>query len=645
MEKSCRIEKKAEMEITPVYKLKQKKKATSMGRLAAGWMILQTFFLATPVLSQQKSKDTLSYSQFLEKLESDQVAKVEIDKTTKLASVVLKGQSEDEPAKEVALFDQNQELIREIRAKDVDFSVTTSIDRSTTVGVLVNLLIILVLLSGLIMIVRRSANASGQALSFGRSKAKFQMEAKTGVQFNDVAGIEEAKEELQEVVTFLKEPEKFTAIGAKIPRGVLLVGPPGTGKTLLAKAIAGEAGVPFFSISGSEFVEMFVGVGASRVRDLFKKAKENAPCIIFIDEIDAVGRQRGAGIGGGNDEREQTLNQLLTEMDGFEGNSGIIVIAATNRPDVLDKALMRPGRFDRQVIVDYPDLQGRLGILEVHARGKKIASEVVLDAVARRTPGFSGADLANLLNEAAILTARRHKEAVTMLEINDAIDRIVAGMEGVPLVDSKSKRLIAYHEVGHAIVATMLPSHDPVEKVTIIPRGGAGGLTWFTPEEEMGLETKAKIIAMITATLGGRAAEEVVFGRDEVTQGAGSDIQVLTNMARKMITKFGMSDLGVLALEGQDQPVFLGGDSSSRHEYSEEVASQIDIRIRNIAFDCLEKAKRIISENRLAVDRIVDLLVDRETIDGNEFRELLAKFSPTYKPEQKTSRLYTLSKK
>ena len=644
MEKSCRIE--TEMEITPVYKNKdRKKKATSMGRLAAGWMILQTFFLATPVLSQQKSDNTLSYSQLLEKLESDQVSKVEIDNTTDTASVVLKGQSEDEPAKEVALFDQNQDLIRKIRAENVDFSVTNSIDRSTTVGVLVNLLIILVLLSGLIMIVRRSANASGQALSFGRSKAKFQMEAKTGIQFGDVAGIEEAKEELQEVVTFLKEPEKFTAIGAKIPRGVLLVGPPGTGKTLLAKAIAGEAGVPFFSISGSEFVEMFVGVGASRVRDLFKKAKENAPCIIFIDEIDAVGRQRGAGIGGGNDEREQTLNQLLTEMDGFEGNSGIIVIAATNRPDVLDKALLRPGRFDRQVIVDYPDLQGRLGILEVHARGKKIAPEVVLDAIARRTPGFSGADLANLLNEAAILTARRHKEAVTMLEINDAIDRIVAGMEGVPLVDSKAKRLIAYHEVGHAIVATMLPNHDPVEKVTIIPRGGAGGLTWFTPEEEMGLETKAKILAMITATLGGRAAEEVVFGRDEVTQGAGSDIQMLTNMARKMITKFGMSDLGVLALEGQEQPVFLGGDSGSHHEYSEEVAAQIDIRIRNIAFDCLEKAKRIISENRLAVDRIIDILVDRETIDGKEFRELLAKYSPTYKPEQKTSRLYTLIKK
>ena len=332
-------------------------------------------------------------------------------------------------------------------------------------------------------------------------------------------------------------------------------------------------------------------------------------------------------------------------MDGFEGNSGIIVIAATNRPDVLDKALMRPGRFDRQVIVDYPDMQGRLGILEVHARGKKIAPDVSLDAIARRTPGFSGADLANLLNEAAILTARRHKEAVTMLEVNDAVDRIVAGMEGVPLVDSKSKRLIAYHEVGHAIVATMVPSHDPVEKVTLIPRGGAGGLTWFTPDEEMGLETKAKILATITSTLGGRAAEEVVFGRDEVTQGAGQDIQVLTNLARKMVTKFGMSDLGVLALEGQDQPVFLGGDSGSRNEYSEEVASQIDIRIRNIAFDCFARAKSIISENRLAVDRIVDVLIEKETIDGKEFRELLAKFSPVYGSSQQTDRMRTLLSK
>ncbi|WP_019504861.1 ATP-dependent zinc metalloprotease FtsH [Pleurocapsa sp. PCC 7319] len=649
MKKSCQTKSEKGLNLIPMSRLNNRrlspKRVTSIGRLAAGWMILQTFFLATPTLAQQKPKNELSYSQFLEKLEKDQVTKVEVDETTNKASVILKGQSKEDPPKEVVLFEQNQDLFPKIREKNVDFSIKTSIDRSQTVGVLLNLLIFFILLSGLIMIVRRSANASGQALSFGRSKAKFQMEANTGIQFDDVAGIEEAKEELQEVVTFLKEPEKFTAIGAKIPRGVLLVGPPGTGKTLLAKAIAGEAAVPFFSISGSEFVEMFVGVGASRVRDLFKKAKENAPCLVFIDEIDAVGRQRGTGIGGGNDEREQTLNQLLTEMDGFEGNSGIIVIAATNRPDVLDQALLRPGRFDRQVIVDYPDLQGRLGILEVHARGKKIDSEVSLEAIARRTPGFSGADLANLLNEAAILTARRHKEAVTMQEVNDAVDRIVAGMEGIPLVDSKAKKLTAYHEIGHAIVATMTPNHDPVEKVTIIPRGGAGGLTWFTPDEEMGLETKSKILAKITSALGGRAAEEIVFGQDEITQGAGQDIQVLTSLARKMVTKFGMSDLGPLALEGQEQPVFLGGDSSNRNKYSEEVASQIDVRIRNIALDCYEKAKNIISENRLAVDRIVDILIDKETIEGEEFRQLLAKFSPVYGAEQKTDKIHSLLKK
>ncbi|MEL6787401.1 MAG: ATP-dependent zinc metalloprotease FtsH [Cyanobacteria bacterium J06607_15] len=643
---NCQIQRQAKQDSNSPRRLDSQPRKTKaiIGRLAAGWLILQTCFLATPVLAQQRSKNELSYSEFIEKLESDQVSKVEIDQTTNKASVVLKDQLPDTDASEVLLFERNQDLIPKIRAQNVDFSIKSSIDHSTTVGILLNLLIIMVLLSGLIIILRRSANASGQALNFGRSKAKFQMEAKTGIQFDDVAGIEEAKEELQEVVTFLKEPERFTAIGAKIPRGVLLVGPPGTGKTLLAKAISGEAGVPFFSISGSEFVEMFVGVGASRVRDLFKKAKENAPCLVFIDEIDAVGRQRGTGIGGGNDEREQTLNQLLTEMDGFEGNTGIIIIAATNRPDVLDKALMRPGRFDRQVIVDYPDLQGRLGILEVHARGKKIAPEVSLEAIARRTPGFSGADLANLLNEAAILTARRHKDAVTMLEVNDAVDRIVAGMEGVPLVDSKSKRLIAYHEVGHAIVATMVPGHDPVEKVTLIPRGGAGGLTWFTPDEEIGLESKSKILAKITATLGGRAAEEEVFGVDEVTQGASQDIQMVTSLARQMVTKFGMSDLGALALEGQDQPVFLGGDSGSRNEYSEEVASQIDIRIRNIAFDCLNRARNIIGENRLAVDRIVDLLVERETIDGKEFRELLAKFSPVY-GNQKQDRMRELLRK
>ncbi|MEO1522603.1 MAG: ATP-dependent zinc metalloprotease FtsH2, partial [Cyanobacteria bacterium J06633_2] len=493
-----------------------------------------------------------------------------------------------------------------------------------------NLIFPVLLIGGLFLLFRRSGNAAGgpgQAMNFGKSRARFQMEAKTGVMFDDVAGIDEAKEELQEVVTFLKKPERFTAVGARIPKGVLLVGPPGTGKTLLAKAIAGEAGVPFFSISGSEFVEMFVGVGASRVRDLFKKAKENAPCIIFIDEIDAVGRQRGAGIGGGNDEREQTLNQLLTEMDGFEGNTGIIIIAATNRVDVLDSALLRPGRFDRQVMVDPPDIKGRLSILEVHARNKKLSNEVSLDAIARRTPGFTGADLANLLNEAAILTARRRKEAITMAEIDDAVDRVIAGMEGTPLVDSKSKRLIAYHELGHAIIGTLVKDHDPVQKVTLIPRGQARGLTWFTPNEDQTLISRSQLMARITGALGGRAAEDVIFGDAEVTTGAGNDLQQVTGMARQMVTRFGMSDLGPISLEGQQSEVFLGRDLMTRSEYSEEIASRIDKQVRTIVEHCYSDACQIVRENRAVIDRLVDLLIEKETIDGQEFRQIVSEYA------------------
>ncbi len=426
----------------------------------------------------------------------------------------------------------------------------------------------------------------------------------------------------------MKKPERFTAIGARIPKGVLLVGPPGTGKTLLAKAIAGEAGTPFFSISGSEFVEMFVGVGASRVRDLFKKAKENAPCIIFIDEIDAVGRSRGAGIGGGNDEREQTLNQLLTEMDGFEGNTGVIVIAATNRADVLDSALLRPGRFDRQVSVDPPDIKGRREVLEVHARDKKVSDDLSLDAIARRTPGFTGADLANLLNEAAILTARRRKEAVTMLEIDDAIDRVIAGMEGTPLTDGKSKRLIAYHEVGHAIIGTLVKDHDPVQKVTLIPRGQAQGLTWFTPSEDQMLISRGQLKARICGALGGRAAEEVIFGDSEITTGAGNDLQQVTNMARQMVTKFGMSeDLGQLALESEQGEVFLGGSWGGRSEYSEEIAARIDAAVREIVQKCYEDTVKIVRENRDVIDRVVDLLIEKESIDGDEFRQIVSEYT------------------
>ncbi|MEN9244088.1 MAG: ATP-dependent zinc metalloprotease FtsH, partial [Gloeomargarita sp. DG02_4_bins_56] len=431
----------------------------------------------------------MTYGRFLEYLDGGQVQRLDLYEGGRTAIVEITDPELSNRFQRIRvdLPTAGPDLISRLRQAHVDFDIHSSRNNAALWGLLGNLVFPLVLIGGLIFLFRRSGNipgGPGQAMSFGRSRARFQMEAKTGVKFDDVAGVDEAKEELQEVVTFLKQPERFTAVGAKIPRGVLLVGPPGTGKTLLAKAIAGEAGVPFFSISGSEFVEMFVGVGASRVRDLFKKAKENAPCIIFIDEIDAVGRQRGAGIGGGNDEREQTLNQLLTEMDGFEGNTGIIVIAATNRADVLDAALLRPGRFDRQVTVDVPDINGRLAILRVHARNKKLDGSISLEMIARRTPGFSGADLANLLNEAAILTARRRKDAIGVSEIDAAIDRVVAGMEGTPLVDSKSKRLIAYHEVGHAIVGTLLPHHDPVQKVTLIPRGQARGLTWFMPGED-----------------------------------------------------------------------------------------------------------------------------------------------------------------
>ena len=540
-------------------------------------MTLPGMIGGNPVLAQQKTeRNSLTYGELIQKASKGEVKKVELDQAEQTARVYLVGQKRDTLPLQVRLLDQNAELINKLREKKVDFGEVSSAGNRAAVGLLINLMWILPLVALMLLFLRRSANASNQAMSFGKSRARFQMEAKTGVKFNDVAGVKEAKEELEEVVTFLKLPEKFTAVGAKIPKGVLLIGPPGTGKTLLAKAIAGEAGVPFFSMSGSEFVEMFVGVGASRVRDLFKKAKENAPCLIFIDEIDAVGRQRGAGIGGGNDEREQTLNQLLTEMDGFEGNTGIIIIAATNRPDVLDSALLRPGRFDRQVIVDVPDLKGRQEILTVHAHNKKIDPSVSLEAIARRTPGFTGADLANLLNEAAILTARRRKEAVTDLEIDNAIDRVVAGMEGTALVDSKNKRLIAYHEVGHALVGTLVKGHDPVQKVTLIPRGQALGLTWFTPNEEQGLISRSQILARIAATLGGRAAEEIVFGKAEVTTGAGNDLQQVTSMARQMVTKFGMSDLGPVSLENQNNDVFLGRDWMNKSEYSEDIAAKID---------------------------------------------------------------------
>ena len=574
----------------------------------------------------------MSYGRFLDYVEAGRITAVDIYDGGRNAVVEAVDPDLDNRVQRlrVDLPGLAPELINTLKEEGISFDVHPPKSTPPALGLLGNLLFPLLLIGSLIFLARRNSNmpgGPGQAMQFGKSKAKFMMEAETGVMFDDVAGVTEAKQELEEVVTFLKQPERFTSVGAQIPRGLLLVGPPGTGKTLLAKAIAGEAGVPFFALSGSEFVEMFVGVGASRVRDLFKKAKENSPCLIFIDEIDAVGRQRGAGVGGGNDEREQTLNQLLTEMDGFEGNNGIIIIAATNRPDILDSALLRPGRFDRQVTVDAPDIKGRLAILAVHSKNKKLDGELSLESIARRTPGFTGADLANLMNEAAILTARRRKEAIGLGEIDDAVDRIIAGMEGRPLTDGRSKRLIAYHEVGHALIGTLVKAHDPVQKVTLVPRGQAQGLTWFSPDEEQTLVTRAQLKARIMGALGGRAAEDVVFGRQEITTGAGSDIQLVASMARNMVTRLGMSDLGPVALEGGSQEVFLGRDLMSRSEISESISQQVDIQVRRMVKRCYEETVALVAANREAMDRLVEILIEKETMDGDEFISIVAEFT------------------
>ena len=583
-------------------------------------------------LNNNVASSRMTYGRFLEYLDMGWVKRVDIYDNGHTAIVEAIGPELGNRIQKirVELPASAPELITKLRSNNIDLDAHPNKNTSAIWNLIGNLFFPLLLISGLALLFRRSGSNSGgpgQAMAFGKSKALFQMEVKTGIIFDDVAGVDEAKEEFQEVVTFLKQPESFTAVGAKIPKGVLLIGPPGTGKTLLAKAIAGEANVPFFSISGSEFVEMFVGVGASRVRDLFKKAKENAPCIVFIDEIDAVGRQRGTGIGGGNDEREQTLNQLLTEMDGFEGNTGIIVIAATNRADILDSALLRPGRFDRQVTVNVPDFNGRLAILKVHANNKKIENSVSLSMIARRTPGFSGADLANLLNEAAILAARKRKPAITINEIDASIDRVVAGMEGTPLIDSKSKRLIAYHEVGHAIVGTLLKNHEPVQKVTLIPRGQARGLTWFTPSDDQTLISRSQILSRIVGALGGRAAEEIVFGDAEVTTGASNDLQQVTSMARQMVTRFGMSDIGPLCLENETTNPFLGRSISSNSEYSDEIAIKIDTQVKKIVDQCHLQALSIIKENRVIIDYLVDILIEKETIEGSEFREIIKEYT------------------
>ncbi|WOG84409.1 hypothetical protein DCAR_0103592 [Daucus carota subsp. sativus] len=581
--------------------------------------------------TDEVTSSRMSYSRFLQYLDSGAVKKVDLfeNGTVAIAEIIIPELNKSQRVK-IQLPGLPRDLVRKLREMNIDFAAHPMEMNVLAVflDLLGNLAFPLLFIGSLLLRSSTNSPGGGPNLPFGlgRSKAKFEMEPNTGVTFNDVAGVEEAKQDLQEIVEFLKIPEKFAAVGAKIPKGILLTGPPGTGKTLLARAIAGEAGVPFFSLSGSDFVEMFVGVGASRVRDLFNKAKMNCPCLVFIDEIDAVGRQRGTGIGGGNDEREQTLNQLLTEIDGFSGNSGVIVIAATNRPEILDPALLRPGRFDRQVNVGLPDVRGREDILKVHSNNKRLDKDVSLAVIAMRTPGFSGADLANLMNEAAILAGRRGKDRITSKEIDDSIDRIVAGMEGTKMTDGKSKILVAYHEIGHAVCSTLTSGHDPVQKVTLIPRGQARGLTWFMPGEDLTLLTKQQLFARIVGGLGGRAAEEVIFGESEITTGAAEDLQQITRIARKMVTMYGMSEIGPWALtEAQSSDVVLR--MLARNSMSEKLAKDIDTTVRSIVDSAYEIARNHIRDNREAIDKLVEVLLDKETLTGDEFRAILSEFT------------------
>ena len=563
--------------------------------------------------------DKISYSQFISKIKEGEVKEITIDGQN-VSGTYMNG---NKFSTTLPLFD-DPNLPSLLIEKNVNTTIKPTSSSGTWWYILTNIgSLVLILVFWMIMMRSISGGANSQVFNFGKSKARLFIENKPKITFNEVAGLEEVKEDLQEEIEFLRNPRKFSSIEAKIPKGVLLVGPPGCGKTLLARAVAGEAGVPFFSVSGSEFVEMFVGVGAARVRDLFAEAKKYSPCIIFIDEIDAVGRQRGAGLGGGHDEREQTLNQLLVEMDGFDPNIGIIVIAATNRPDILDQALLRPGRFDRRIVVNFPDVKEREAILKIHTRNKPLGSDINLSTLAKRTAGFTGADLENLVNEAALLAARRNKNKITMDELEEAIDRVIAGpQKKTRVVSDEEKRVIAFHETGHAVVADLLPHSDPVHRISIISRGMALGYTLQLPQEEKFIRTREQLLSEVTTLLGGRAAEEL-FTFDKTT-GAENDLRRATEIVRKMVTEFGMSDkLGPLTFGRKTEFVFLGRDIASERDYSEQVAYEIDKEVRKTIEDCFERAKNILKENSEGVKKVVEILIEKETIEGDELKKIL----------------------
>ncbi len=575
--------------------------------------------------SGMPADNQLYFNEVADLIRQGQVARIIVDEN-KLEIVMRNGSdatSRKEPSS--SLVEQLGNLgvtPEELSPENVQLEIKEPGNWNTVLSLVTYILPALLVVGLMVFMLRQAQGSNNQALSFGKSRARMFTGDQPTVTFEDVAGVEEAQEELGEVVEFLKEPEKFISLGARIPKGVLLMGPPGTGKTLLAKAVSGEAGVPFFTISGSEFVEMFVGVGASRVRDLFEQAKRHSPCIVFVDEIDAVGRQRGAGLGGSHDEREQTLNQLLVEMDGFDTDTNVIIMAATNRPDVLDPALLRPGRFDRRVILDRPDMRGREAILEIHARGKPIASDVDFGTVAKSTPGFVGADLENLVNEAAILAARRDKKTITTDELEESVERVIAGPQRKSrLITAEEKKIVAYHEAGHAVVMHAIPECDPVHKVSIISRGMAGGFTLALPEEDRTLVSRNKILADITGTLGGRAAESIVF--NDITSGASHDLEQVTKKARKMVTRLGMSKkLGPMVYGQKEELVFLGREISEQRDYSESIAEIIDGEVRQIVESSYERAVEILTQHRTQLDLIAQTLIEEETLDRASFEKL-----------------------